>query len=153
MKDNRALEARQDVLSYTTWPLDDDLEIIGAARLLLFASSSREFTDFYARLCEVKPDGRSLNICDSFLHVLPGNSARQNDGSLSLVLRFWPTAYRFQRGNRLRLLLSSGAHPRWTRNLGSGEPIATATHLFPAEQKIFHDYSRPSALILPVSLI
>jgi hypothetical protein len=151
MKDNRALEARPDVLTYTTQPLDNDLEVIGAARLLLFASSSREHTDFFARLCEVKPDGRSMNITDGFLRVVPGNSARQADGSLSLVIRLWPTAHRFQRGNRLRLQLSSGAHPRWTRNPGTGEPLATASRLFPAEQKISHDDSCPSALILPVS--
>jgi hypothetical protein len=152
MKDNRSLEARSDVLCYTTLPLEDDLDVIGAARLLLFASSNLEHTDFFARLCEVKTDGRSFNICDGFYRVAPGNSARQTDGSLSLVVKLWPTAYRFQRGNRLRLQLSSGAHPRWLRNPGSGEPLATATRLFPAEQKIYHDYSRPSALILPVSL-
>ena len=62
----------------------------------------------------------------------------------------WPTGYRFQRGHRLRLQVSSGAHPRFARNLGTGEPLGTGTTLRAAHQEIFHDPERPSALLLPV---
>jgi predicted acyl esterase len=63
----------------------------------------------------------------------------------------WATAYRFRRGHRLRLQVSSGAHPRWNRNLGTGEPIATATAMLAAEQSVYHDHEHPSAVIMPVS--
>jgi len=56
----------------------------------------------------------------------------------------------FRRGHRLRLQVSSGAHPRYARNTGTGEPIATATALVRADQQVFHDPGHPSAIVLPV---
>jgi predicted acyl esterase len=61
----------------------------------------------------------------------------------------WPAAHQFRRGQRIRVQISSGAHPAYARNPGSGEPRATATTLHPAEQEIFHDPDRPSAVFLP----
>jgi putative CocE/NonD family hydrolase len=147
--DNRPLEARPDVLTYTTAPLAADLEIIGTPRLELYARSSLAHTDFFARLCDVQPDGRSINICDGLLRVTPG--AGGPGGILRLAWDLWPTAHRFRRGHRLRLQVASGAHPRWSRNPGTGEPPSTATRLLVADQTIYHDPDHPSALVLPVS--
>ncbi len=63
----------------------------------------------------------------------------------------WATAHRFRQGHRLRLQVSSGAHPRWSRNLGTGEPLATGVSMCFANQTIYHDEARPSALVLPVA--
>ena len=62
----------------------------------------------------------------------------------------WPTAHRFRPGHRIRLQVSSGAHPRYARNPGTGEPLATASSLSVAEQTVHHDPTRPSAVLLPV---
>ena len=70
---------------------------------------------------------------------------------MKVKIDLWPTAYRFRRGHRLRLQVSSGAFPRWNRNLGSGEPLATATTLRIAEQHVYHDPDHPSVVFLPVS--
>ena len=145
VQDNRELEARSDVLTYTTPPLERDLEIIGYVRLVLYIRSSRPSADFFGRLCDVQPDGRSLNVCDGLLRVTP-----EHDDTLKIEVDLWATAYRFLRGHRLRLIVSSGAHPRWARNLGSAEPIGSATAMFAADQTIYHDRAHPSALILPV---
>lgn len=149
-KDNWSLEARPDVLTYTMRPLDHDLEIIGYVRLELFVRSSLEHTDFFGRLCDVHPDGRSINICDGLFRIKPGNVARQADGSLKVCLDMWATAYRFRARHAVRLIVSSGAHPLWSRNTGSGEPLATAAQLAAAEQTVYHDAVHPSALVLPV---
>lgn len=149
-KDNRQLEARPDVLCYTTAPLASSLEIIGTARLELFVRSSRAHTDFFGRICDVTPDGRSLNVCDGLLRITPGVGQPQPDGSLRIELELGPTAYRFARGHSIRLQVSSGAHPRWSRNLGSGEPIATGVAMHSADQTIFHDAAHPSCLLLPL---
>jgi len=61
-----------------------------------------------------------------------------------------PTAYRFKRGHRTRVQVSSGAFPRYARNPGTGEPHATAARLLAATQTVYHDPARPSAIILPV---
>jgi hypothetical protein len=149
--DNRPLEARPDVLIYTTAPLDQDVEVIGPVRLELYARSTLPHTDFFGRVCDVYPDGRSINICDGLIRV--NNLARDSQPSQGLIhveIDLWATAYRFVRGHRVRLQVSSGAHPRWARNLGTGEPIATGTQMLAADQTIYHDAEHPSALILPV---
>ncbi len=150
-RDNRALEARPDVLLYTTPPLTADLDIIGPVRLELYVQSSLDHTDVFGRVCDVHPDGRSVNICDGLVRLETGDGAARPDGSRRITIGLWATAHRFARGHRLRLQVSSGAHPRWSRNLGTGEPIATGTRMLPADQAVYHDRAHPSALILPVT--
>ena len=149
-KDNRALEARPDVLVYTSKPLDHDLEVIGPVTADLFVRSSLEHTDFFARLCDVYPSGKSINICDGLLRLHPGRLAPEADGHIRVGIDLWPTAYCFRRGHRLRLQVSSGDHPHLARNPGSGEPLATATTLRAADQTVYHDPAHPSAIVLPV---
>lgn len=148
--DNGTLEARHDVLTYTTPPLEEDVEIIGTARLYLFVSCSACYTDFFGRVCDVQPDGRSLNVCDGLLRVEPDLVEPLEDGTLCVAIVMSPIAYHFQKGHRIRLQVSSGAHPRWSRNLGTGDPLATAAQLVPGNQTVYHDDLHPSALILPV---
>ncbi len=148
--DNRPLEARPDVLTYTTAPLTQAIEVIGPVRLELYCRSSLDYADFFARLCDVQPDGRSINICDGLLRVRPGVGEVQPDGSRRIVVEMWATAQRFAAGHCLRLQVSSGAHPRINRNLGTAEPVLTATRLLTADQTIYHDAAHPSALVLPV---
>ena len=148
--DNRKLEARSDVLTYTSTPLEDDLDVIGPVQVELFARSSLEHTDFFTRLCDVDAQGTSLNVCDALLRVEPGQQPTTTDGCLRLTIDLWPTAHRFRRGHRVRLQVSSGAHPRYARNTGSGEPLASATKLVVADQSIYHDPDHPSSVELPI---
>jgi putative CocE/NonD family hydrolase len=149
-KHTRAMAARPDVLTYTSSPLDRDVEAIGPVSAELFVRSSLEHTDFFARLCDVEPSGKSMNVCDGLLRLVPGRPAPEPDGCLKVAIDLWPTAYRFRRGHQLRLQVSSGAFPRWARNLGSGEPLATATTLRVADQEVYHDPAHPSAIVLPI---
>ncbi len=149
-KDNRKLEARADVLVYTSAVLERDLEVIGPVTADLYVRSSLEHTDFFARLCVVEPSGKSINLCDGILRLTPDHPAPQTDGIRHIQIDLWPTAYRFRRGQRLRVQISSGAHPRFARNPGTGEPLATATKLLVADQAVYHDPQHPSAVLLPV---
>ena len=101
--DNRKLESRHDVLLYTTPPLESDLEVIGVMRLELYVRSSLEHTDFFGRLCDVEPSGRSINVSDGLLRVSPGNPESEADGTLRLRIELWPTAHSFEQGHCLRL--------------------------------------------------
>lgn len=146
-----AIEARPDLLCFTTPPLREELDVIGPVRLELFVRSSREHTDFVGRLCAVAPDGRSVNVCEGLCRVAPGKGERQPDGSLKLVVDMWATARRFRAGHRLRLHVCSGAHPRWSANPGDGRPLHEAGDPgAPADQTIYHDRDHPSALFLPL---
>lgn len=148
--ENSPLEMRSDVLTYTTSSLTHDVEVIGKVRLDLYVRSSLAHTDFFGRLCDVHPDGRSINICDGLFRIEPGHGEVQPDGSLKISIDLWSTAHRFLTGHRIRLQVSSGAHPRWSRNLGTGEPLGTGTRMMAADQTIYHDRAHPSALVLPV---
>ena len=141
-KDNRELEARPDVLTYSTGPLAAAVEITGPVRAELYVTSTLAHTDFFARLCDVDPRGRSVNVTDGLV--------RRTEDSRPVLIDLWPTAHRFAAGHRIRLQVSSGAHPRFARNPGTGEPLATATTLRVAEQTVHHDPGRPSAVLLPV---
>lgn len=147
-KDNRALEARSDVLVYTSAALETPLEFIGPVTAELYVKSSRSTTDFFVRLCDVDPSGKSINITDQLCRVVPGRPIPEPDGCLKVVIDLWPIAYHFKKGHRLRLQVSSGAFPRWARNPGHDESPTIAQTLYPAEQSVFHDPEHPSAIIL-----
>lgn len=142
--DNRPLEARPDVLAYTTAPLTRPVEAIGPVRVEIHVRSSLPHFDVFARVCDVDPAGVPRNVCDALRRVRPGEGRRAADGSVAVAFALWPTAHRFAAGHRVRLLVSSGAHPRYVRNLGTGEPAATATRMLAADQEVFHDPGHPS---------
>jgi putative CocE/NonD family hydrolase len=142
--DNAALEARADVLTYTTEPLEADVEVIGDVGAEIWFRSSLPHADVFVRLCDVDPRGRSTNVCDGLTGLTGADEVTRADVTL------WPTAHRFKRGHRIRVQVSSGAFPRYARNPGTGEPHATATTLRAADQEVFHDAEHPSAIVLPV---
>ncbi len=150
VKDNRTLESRSDVLIYTSDILNKDVELIGPVSAELFIKSSVRYTDFFVKICDVDSSGKSLNVCDGIQRLFPDRPAHQPDGIIKVTINLWPTAYRFQKGHHIRVQVSSGAFPRFARNLGTDEPLATATTIKVANQSIFHDPERPSALILPI---
>ncbi len=147
--DNRALEARPDVLVFTSAPLTAALEVIGPVSARLRVRASRGHFDIFARLCDVDPRGRSRNVCDGIIRHRPGASADGEEPE-TITVPMSATAHRFAAGHRLRLQVSGGAHPRFARNTGSGEPPATATHLAAVDVQIVHEVSDPAVLSLPV---
>jgi putative CocE/NonD family hydrolase len=149
-RDNRAVEARQDVLVYTSAELDQDIEVIGPVRAELFVQSSLEHTDFFVRLCDVDSKGKSINISDGLVRLCPGEPTEGDDGVRQVSVELWATAHCFQQGHRVRVQVAGGSHPRYARNPGSGEPLATATTLHAADHTVYHDAGHPSAIMLPV---
>jgi uncharacterized protein len=147
--DNRRLEARDDVVVYTSAILEETLEVIGPVEAELRVSSSLDHTDFFVRLCDVGPDGASINVCDGIRRLDPSSIDRAPDGTFAVAVALWPAAHRFGPGHRVRVQVSSGAHPVFGRNLGTGEPMATATTLRPADQAVFHHPERLSWVTLP----
>ncbi|GAC1655546.1 MAG: CocE/NonD family hydrolase [Candidatus Dormibacteraceae bacterium] len=143
--DQREIEARPDVLVYTSEPLAADLEVTGRVRVELFASSSAPSTDFVARLCDVFPDGRSLNLTDGVRRVTgPAGTAARHEIDL------WSTSNVFRRGHRIRLQVTSSNFPRWDRNLNTGEPTGEGTDMAVAHQAILHDAEHPSRVVVPL---
>ena len=148
--DNRPLEARPDVVTYSTATLESTVEAVGPVRVAIWVRASSEFFDLFARVCDVDASGISRNVSDALARVRPGDRfERAEDGSVRVAFDLWPIAHRFAAGHRIRLLISSGAHPRYARNPGTGEELAHATRLQAVSIEILHDAEHPSALVLP----
>jgi putative CocE/NonD family hydrolase len=145
-KRNNALESRDDVLTFTSDPLADDLRIVGDVSAEIWMSSDRPSWDLFVRLCDVDARGRSFNVCDGLIRVAVSEVTAEPQ---LIRVNLSPTAQLFRRGHRLRVQVSGGAHPRFARNLGSGERQDIGTEMFAARQAIFHDESHPSAITLP----
>jgi uncharacterized protein len=151
LRDNRPLEARADVLTFTTAPLDADLDALGPVHADMRFRSTRDDTDLFVRVCDVEPDGTSLNVCDALIRLTADEPPRDGDGVAAVRFELWPTAHRFAVGRRVRVQVSSAAHPRYARNPGTGEDPLRATRLAVAEQEIFHHPQRPSSVTLTVA--
>ena len=148
--DNHELEERDDVLVFTSAPMAEPLTAMGPVRAEIFVRASLPYFDVFVRLCDVDEEGVSHNVCDGLLRVEPGRCPVDDDGACRVSLDLWPTAHRFGTGHRLRVLVASGAHPRFARNHGTGEPIATATRMVAVDLEVFHDPRRPSAVVFGV---
>lgn len=135
--DNAPLEQRADVLVYTSPALEQDMTVIGQPAVTLRAGASLPHADFFVRLNDVDADGLSTNICDGLFRVTPKTPA-EPDGGWRLTFNLHATAHCFRKGHRLRLLMASGAHPRYARNSGTGETIQTATELRANDIEIRH---------------
>lgn len=163
-RDVQQSASRDDVLVYTTPVLESDVEVIGPITAQLFASTSAKDTDWMVRLCDVSPDGRSSFLAEGVMrarHRDPDNNGAFNAHQLSLiepnkvypyVIEFWrPTGNRFLAGHRIRVEISSSYYPYYLRNLNTGEDnIGLATMLVVARQRVLHNSSHPSHIVLPV---
>jgi uncharacterized protein len=128
------------VLCYTSQPLAQDLTIIGQTTVTLRARAGLPQVDFFLRLCDVGPDGVSINICDGLIRVTPETPV-EADGTWLLDFTLHAAAHAFRAGHKLRLQVSSGAHPRYARNLGTDEPVGTATTMVANDVEILHNRS------------
>jgi putative CocE/NonD family hydrolase len=156
--DQRAVEARNDVLTFTTGPLAEDLEVIGNTEIRLWIASSAPDTDFIARVLDVEPDGPAWNLMSPTLEVIRVRyrhderepQLMQPGRPYELVLRWGMTGNVFRKGHRVRLQITSSFFPHLDRNPNTGRPVAHEAKLVPARQTVFHDASHPSRVILPV---
>ncbi|MEV0719380.1 CocE/NonD family hydrolase [Asanoa sp. NPDC050611] len=149
--DNRAVEARDDVLVFTGAPLESPVDIVGEVAATIYVGGEPEHFDIFVRLCDVDPRGRSWNVCDGLVRVVPGRFPTDGGGATRVEVPMYPTAYRFRAGHRLRVQVSGGAHPRWARNPGTGEPLGSAVAMRAGRRWVFHDETRPSAVRFTVA--
>jgi putative CocE/NonD family hydrolase len=154
-RDQRPVEARSDVLVYSTPAFSQNVEVTGMVSVELYAASSAVDTDFTAKLVDVGPDGFAQNLTEGIIRARYRDSQEKPDflkpeHLYKFTIDLWSTSNVFLKGHALRLEVSSSNFPRFDRNLNtaeqpeSGEKFVTATNI------IYHDAHHPSALILPI---
>ncbi|MDQ2711416.1 MAG: CocE/NonD family hydrolase [Acidobacteriota bacterium] len=150
-----AVERRPDVLVYTSAPLNEDLEVTGPVRAVLYAATSANDTDFTAKLVDVQPDGRALAVCDGIQRLRYRLSLEKpvfvkRNAAYQISVDAGVTSYVFFSGHRMRLEISSSNFPRFDRNLNSSAPNADIAKIVKAKQTLYHEKGYPSAIILPI---
>jgi uncharacterized protein len=153
-KDQRVLEARADVLSYTTEPLAQDTEVTGPLLVQLWAASDATDTDFVAQLVDVYPDGFAPIVADGIVRARYRNGERpellEPGQPYEFKIDLWATANVFKAGHCIRLDIASASFPRWDRNPNTGSPFGMDAELRLARQTILHDAAHPSRIVLPI---
>jgi len=154
-RDQRPIEARDDVLVYSLPEFKEDFEVSGPISMELYASSSAVDTDFTAKLVDVWPNGFAQNLTEGILRARYRNSPEKaeflNPGEIyKLTLDLWATSNVFLKGHKLRLEISSSNFPRFDRNLNTGENLVQATRWIQARNNVYHSHDHPSALVVPV---
>ena len=154
--DQRSVEARPDVLVYSTPPLESYVEVTGPVTVTLYCfSSSARDTDFTAKLLDVCTSGCAINLTDGIVRA----RYRKPRSPASLIepgevheyrIDLWATSNLFKRGHQIRLEISSSNFPRFDRNTNSGEPIGSDAGLVPALQTVHHSSRYPSHVVLPI---
>ncbi len=154
-RDQRPVERRDDVLSFTSEPMAQPLEVTGPITVTLYAATDGPDTDFVARLVDVHPDGFARNLTDGIIR------GRMRDGvakeslltpgqTYAFTIDLWATSNVFLPGHRIRLDVTSSNFPRWDRNLNTGAPFGEGKVPRTATQTILHDREHPSHILLPV---
>ncbi|AOR81303.1 hypothetical protein BES08_29630 (plasmid) [Novosphingobium resinovorum] len=141
-RDLSPYDHRSDVVSFTTGFLSEDLEIIGPVSVDLFVRTDNSHFDLYVALAEVNEKGTAQFVSSGYRRIEPG--PLEADGSRRVTIPCWPTAWRFAVRRKLRIYVASACFPRYARNLGTGEPMATGTAMVKTRVEVLHDALHPS---------
>lgn len=142
-------------LTFTTEPLDKEMEITGKVRAVLYASSDCVDTDWVVRVSDVAPDGSSLNVVDGIQRARYRTSGINptliEPGKIyEYEIDLWSTSYVVQPGHRLRVTVNSSSFPRWSRNMNVAEVPEHTKEYKVANNTIYLDAEHPSHVILPI---
>jgi hypothetical protein len=157
-KDQSEIEARKDVLVFTTAPLKEDLEVTGNLKAKIFFSTDADDTDLAVRLTDVYPDGKSLLISDnavrlaSLFHDRRSVSSRDHPEPHEVEVDLHSTSLVFAKGHKIRLSITSSNYPRFEKNLNTrldDEGHHTLPHKV-AKNTVWTGTPTLSRLILPV---
>jgi len=141
--DNAEHEKRADVVTFRSDALAAPVDVAGEPVARVRVRSSAPSFDVFVRITDVHPDGRSMTVCDGIRRIgsigtVATDPEPDADGFRDVAVSLWPTFHRFAAGHRIGIQVSSGAHPRYARNPGTGEAAAAASTTVIAQQEIAH---------------
>ena len=153
--DQGPVEDRDDVLVFSSPPLDREVEVTGPIVAHLWASSSALDTDWVVKVCDVHPDGYVLRLSDGMIRARYRRSQAEpsplEPGRVEeYVIELLPTSNLFRRGHRIRVEVASASFPAFDRNLNTGNPLGADSSGVPAVQLVHHDAEHPSHVVLPI---
>jgi len=154
--DQRRMEARDDILVYTSDAFKEGTEVSGPITPTLYVSSDAKDTDVTVKVLDVYPDGRAYNLDESIQRM------RYRDGYdkplawiepgkvYKVTLQPLTTSNYFAPGHRLRIEVSSSNFPRFDRNLNTGGNNYDESKGVVAHNAIHHSKQYPSQITVTV---
>ncbi len=124
--DQRKMEARPDILVYSSEPLKEGLEASGPIGVTLYASSDAKDTDFTVKVIDVYPDGSAYNLDETIQRARYREGYEkppvwmENGKVYKIALQPMTTSNYFAPGHRIRIEVSSSNFPRFDRNMNTG---------------------------------
>lgn len=155
--DQRPVLSRRDVLVYIGEPLAEYVVVTGKGLVELWVASDGESTDFVIAVMDVGPDGRAINVTDGVSRISVDSTEnaslanRDLSSAFQIKVPLAVTSHRFAAGHRIALSIAGSSFPAFDRNSGKNLSPAKVTlaDLQMTTQSVFHDYLRPSCLLLP----
>ncbi len=154
--DQSKMEARPDVLVYTSEPFKEGTELSGPVIPTLYVSSDVKDTDFTVKIVDVYPDGRAYNLDESIQRMRYREGydkppvMMENGKVYKVTLQPLTTSNYFQPGHRLRIEVSSSNFPRFDRNLNTGGNNYDETQGVVAHNLVHHSAQYPSTITVTV---
>ncbi len=153
--DQRAVEMRSDVLVYTSDPFEEDMEVTGPIKVVLYAATDGPDTDWTAKLVDVFPTGYAMNLCDGIFRARYRESRSESrllepNRVYEYEIDVAVTGNVFQKGHSVRIEISSSNFPRFDRNLNTGKDYGKDGEMRVANQAVYHSREYPSHVLLPV---
>ncbi|WP_228851765.1 CocE/NonD family hydrolase [Aegicerativicinus sediminis] len=153
--DQQDMEARNDILVYTTEPLKEGTEVSGFIESTLYVSSDVKDTDFTIKLIDVHPDGKAYNLDETIQRVryregYDKEVFMEKGKVYKLDLTPMATSNYFEKGHRIRIEISSSNFPRFARNLNTGGNNYDEVNGIIAHNKVHHSAKYPSQIRVPV---
>jgi len=154
-RNQNRVEQRDDVLNFTTAPLDKSLEVTGRILAKVHVASSAVDTDLSVRFCDVYPDGSSYLMAEGMLRLRHRDSLSKptplTPGKVyAVTVDCWSTSIVINKGHRIRVSVTSSNWPRFDVNPGTGKPAAPGAKTVKQTNRIYCDAKHPSHILLPV---
>ncbi|CDO02992.1 Cocaine esterase [Oceanobacillus picturae] len=153
-RDQRKIEEREDVVVYTSEELEQEVEVTGSAKVILWASTDAPDTDFTAKLIDVFPDGTAYNLADGIIRATYRSGKREQESLNGEIIRYeidlCATSNVFLPGHSIRIEIASSDFPRYDVNPNTGKTTLESEEMRKATQSLFHQKEYPSHVILPI---
>lgn len=153
--DQGPIEDRDDVLVYSTPPLETPVDLVGPVRASIWAATDARDTDWVVKLVDAAPDGTVMRLAEGMIRARYRDSQRSPrpltpDEVVRYDIEVGPVGCRFQPGHRIRVEIASASFAQFDRNMNTGAPFGVETAGRVAQQRVLHDAEHPSHVVLPV---
>ena len=153
--DRSKIQERSDVLVFQSEKLDQEIEVTGPIKAIIYVSSDCIDTDFTDTLTDIEENGKAIALCEGIVRARFRNGT-DNPKMLKpnkiyeVEIDMWNTSNLFKKNHMICLEISSSNFPRYNRNLNTGGNIEKGFEMKKANQKIYHGSEYPSRLVLPI---